>query len=144
MSSMGKQRRHHRHFNSAKKRIDTSLFGCPLTGATGGKRVEVSLKAVTDRITVGGYMVSTENYNASYLSPIIEVHAGDIAAARVENLLQDRPPSPLIAAGRALRQVPSDASATGHAHHAADNATNLHFFHGRGRHAKECHVVPSN
>jgi FtsP/CotA-like multicopper oxidase with cupredoxin domain len=80
---------------------------------SGGKRVQVTLKAVTDYITVGGYTVRTENYNTSYLSPVIEANAGDSAAAAFENSLDK----------------PSDL-ASSHGHGATENPTNLHFFHG--------------
>jgi FtsP/CotA-like multicopper oxidase with cupredoxin domain len=91
---------------------------CEVTDLSGsaGKRVQINLKAVTDRIKVGGYSVQTENYNASYLSPVVEAYAGDTAAVRFQNLLAPRQPSPTRAAA--------------HAHNAADNPTNLHFFHG--------------
>jgi hypothetical protein len=78
--------------------------------------VEISLKAVTDKIKVGGYLVQTENYNASYVSPVVEAYAGDTAAVRFENLLEPRQPSP-------TRGIV-------HAHRTSDNPTNLHFFHG--------------
>ena len=78
--------------------------------------MEISLKAVTDKIKVGGYLVQTENYNASYVSPVVEAYAGDTAAVRFENLLEPRQPSP-------MRGIV-------HAHRTSDNPTNLHFFHG--------------
>jgi FtsP/CotA-like multicopper oxidase with cupredoxin domain len=87
-----------------------------LPGLPDPKRVQVNLKAVFDKIKVGGYTVETENYNGSYLSPVIEAHAGDTAAAVLENSLKPR--------------EPSDSGATSPGHHATDNATNLHFFHG--------------
>jgi FtsP/CotA-like multicopper oxidase with cupredoxin domain len=85
-------------------------------GPLGGKRVEISLKATTATINVGGYAVSTENYNASYLSPVVEALPGDTVAAKLQNTLDAR--------------QPSGSQAGGHAHNAADNPTNLHFFHG--------------
>ena len=85
---------------------------CTVTTAQGAKRVEISLKAVTQQITVGGYAVVTDNYNASYLSPVVEADAGDTVAARVENLLGQPQPS------------------AGHVHNATGKPTNLHFFHG--------------
>ena len=84
------------------------------SGAPGRMRVQVSLKAATGTIRVGGYAVPTENYNASYLSPVVEAHAGDTVAARVTNLLDPR--------------QPPASPAAGHAHNATDNPTNLHFF----------------
>ena len=87
-----------------------------LPGLPNPKRVQVNLKAVTDEIKVGGYTVETENYNGSYLSPVIEAHVGDTAAAVLENSLKPR--------------EPSDSDGANAGHHATDNATNLHFFHG--------------
>ena len=76
-----------------------------LPGLPNPKRVQVNLKAVTDEIKVGGYTVETENYNGSYLSPVIEAHVGDTAAAVLENSLKPREPSRL---GRCERGSPRD------------------------------------
>lgn len=81
--------------------------------ASGRKRVQVNLTAKTETIEVGGYKVVTENYNGSYLSPVVEAMPGDTVAARLGNQLKPRVPS------------------GGHSHGpAAENPTNLHYFHG--------------
>lgn len=85
-------------------------------GPLGGKRVEISLKATTGAIRVGGYTFSTDNYNASYLPPVVEADPGDIVAAKLQNALDYR--------------QPSTSQAGQHAHNGTDNPTNLHFFHG--------------
>jgi FtsP/CotA-like multicopper oxidase with cupredoxin domain len=86
-----------------------------LPGPPGRKRVQVNLNAGSTIIKVGGYSVKTENYNGSYLSPVVEAAAGDMAAARLENRLEER--------------QPSDPHVGGHGG-ATENPTNLHYFHG--------------
>lgn len=82
------------------------------------KRVHVNLTAQTAKITVGGYIVETENYNGTYLPNVIVAHAGDTVAATLKNLLKPHG-THSFHAGHA-----------GHAGHEKDNPTNLHFFHG--------------
>src|SRR5437868_1487963 len=44
----------------------------------GYKRVQVNLTAQTERkIQIGGYTVETDNYNGSYLPPVVEAIPGD-------------------------------------------------------------------
>ena len=56
-----------------------------LPGPGDHKSVQVNLTAVTSSIKVGGYSVKTENFNGSYLSPVLEAMVGDTVAARLEN-----------------------------------------------------------
>jgi FtsP/CotA-like multicopper oxidase with cupredoxin domain len=100
---------------SADKAVSDALKGiCEVTTLPSGRnRVQVNLAARTEKIEVGGYGVVTENYNGSYLSPVAEAIPGDTVAARLENQLRPREPS------------------DGHSHGpAAENPTNLHYFHG--------------
>jgi FtsP/CotA-like multicopper oxidase with cupredoxin domain len=100
---------------SAYKAVSDALKGiCKVTTLPSGRnRVQVNLAARTEKIEVGGYGVVTENYNGSYLSPVAEAIPGDTVAARLENQLRPREPS------------------DGHSHGpAAENPTNLHYFHG--------------
>ena len=86
-----------------------------LPGPDGRKRVQVNLKAASTIIKVGGYSVKTENFNGSYLSPVVEAIPGDTVAAFLENRLEQR--------------QPSDPHVAGHGS-ATENPTNLHYFHG--------------
>jgi hypothetical protein len=56
---------------------------CEITTLPGTKRhkIKVYLKAQTSPIEVGGYKVTTEHYNDSYLTPVIEALPGDTVAA---------------------------------------------------------------
>ncbi|MER8533353.1 multicopper oxidase domain-containing protein [Mesorhizobium sp. M1005] len=82
------------------------------TQADGRHQVKVTLTAETHEIEVGGYKVTTENYNGSYLTPVIEIAPGDTVAAHLENLLAPR-------------------MHDGMSHGDGDeNPTNLHYFHG--------------
>jgi FtsP/CotA-like multicopper oxidase with cupredoxin domain len=86
---------------------------CTVTPADSQNRVKVNLMAKTTPIEVGGYWVVTDNYNDSYLAPVVEAMPGDTVAARIENRLDPRPQQ------------------HGMAHAEADkNPTNLHYFHG--------------
>ncbi|MGH6843777.1 MAG: hypothetical protein ACRECU_03450, partial [Methylocella sp.] len=77
-------------------------------------KIKVNLKAQTSDIKVGGYTVTTENYNGAYLSPVIEALPGDTVAAHLENLLKLRTTDARL----------TMAGAPG------ENPTNLHYFHG--------------
>jgi len=77
----------------------------------GGNEVKIYLTAETATIDVGGYKVTTENYNRNYLTPVVEAMPGDTVAARLSNILTPR------------------SHAVGHGH-GDDNPTNLHYFHG--------------
>jgi FtsP/CotA-like multicopper oxidase with cupredoxin domain len=79
-------------------------------------KITVNLKAQFGPIDVGGYKVTTEHYNDSYLTPVIEALPGDTVAARLENQLE----SPPIGGGPAMA-AHGDPGV---------NPTNLHFFHG--------------
>ncbi len=76
----------------------------------GQNEVEIRLTAASAEINVGGYKVTTENYNGNYLTPIVEAMPGDTVKAHLVNAL-----TPTNNAG---------------AHVHADNPTNLHYFHG--------------
>ena len=87
-----------------------------LPGSGEHKRVQVNLTAVTSSTKIGGYSVKTENFNGSYLSPVVEAMVGDTVAALLENRLEPR--------------LPSDAHSAGHGANPDANPTNLHYFHG--------------
>jgi FtsP/CotA-like multicopper oxidase with cupredoxin domain len=76
---------------------------------TGRHTIKVNLKAQTSCIKVGGYTVKTENYNGTYLTPVIEALPGDTVAADLVNSL-DKP------------LAIDDTQDV--------NPTNLHYFHG--------------
>jgi FtsP/CotA-like multicopper oxidase with cupredoxin domain len=82
----------------------------PLHG--GGNEVKIQLTAQTGPIDVGGYRVTTGNYNGNYLTPVVEAMPGDSVAARLMNILDPLPH------GR------------GHGGQHANQPTNLHYFHG--------------
>lgn len=98
---------------------------CEVTASAGPnqrKRVQIKLTAKMADIQVGGYKVKTENYNGSYLSPVVEAEVGDVVGAWLDNKLDPRWPSDV-----------DPKSHAGHAGHGAtkeDNPTNLHYFHG--------------
>jgi FtsP/CotA-like multicopper oxidase with cupredoxin domain len=78
----------------------------------GHNKLQVDLTAEKTLIEVGGYKVTTENYNGNYLTPVIEAMPGDKVAAHLVNILPPR-------------------SHDGMRHGDADeNPTNLHYFHG--------------
>ena len=103
---------------------------CAITLGKKGKTVKVLLKAQTSKINVGGYTVETENYNGNYLPPVIKAAPGDTVAARLENVLKDRPlidHQPVSEPSAAA--APTQAAPRSHAHKKG-NPTNLHYFHG--------------
>jgi FtsP/CotA-like multicopper oxidase with cupredoxin domain len=53
-------------------------------------KININLTAETSPIQVGGYTVETENYNRSYLTPVIQAMPGDTVAAHLENDLRPR------------------------------------------------------
>jgi FtsP/CotA-like multicopper oxidase with cupredoxin domain len=73
--------------------------------------IKITLKAQTSAVQIAGYMVTTDNYNGDYLTPVVEAKPGDTVAAHIENNLKPRP-----------HDMP----------HGDDdqNPTNLHYFHG--------------
>jgi FtsP/CotA-like multicopper oxidase with cupredoxin domain len=92
---------------------------CEIKTVPGTERheIKVNLKAHSSEIKVGGYKVTTEHYNDSYLTPVIEALPGDTVAAHLENSLPDLKAS--IGGGPAMAH--RDAGV---------NPTNLHYFHG--------------
>jgi hypothetical protein len=80
----------------------------------GRNQVKIHLTAQTSVVEVAGYKVATENYNGSYMTPVIEAMLpGDTLAAHLVNLLAP----PIVHDGM------SHGAST-------ENPTNLHFFHG--------------
>ncbi|MGH7886499.1 MAG: hypothetical protein ACREPG_01440, partial [Candidatus Binatia bacterium] len=73
------------------------------------------MTANTGAIEVGGYKVTTEHYNNSYLTPVIEAMPGDTVAAHLVNALPNRTTD----CGHMMDQGA-----------ACPNPTNLHYFHG--------------
>jgi FtsP/CotA-like multicopper oxidase with cupredoxin domain len=94
----------------------------PISGMHECHKIGVNLIAKKGDIEVGGYKVATENYNGSYLTPIIEALPGDTVAARFVNNL---PPS-------TMKCPSNNAMCTRLAREEEkhENATNLHYFHG--------------
>jgi FtsP/CotA-like multicopper oxidase with cupredoxin domain len=86
---------------------------CAVTSAGNGHdRVKINLTAASAPIEIGGYKVVTENYNGSYVTPIVEAMPGDTVFAHLVNSLVSRPHN-------------------GMSHgNSGDNPTNLHYFHG--------------
>lgn len=86
---------------------------CTATSDSDGHNiVRINLTAQTGPIEVGGYTVTTDNYNANYLTPVVEAAPGDTVEAHIVNTLdpiQCACPVP----------PPHDSS-----------PTNLHYFHG--------------
>ncbi len=78
----------------------------------GHNEVKVNLTAASAPVEIGGYKVVTENYNGSYLTPIIEAMPGDTVSAHLVNSL-----------------APNAHNGMMHGN-ANDNPTNLHYFHG--------------
>jgi FtsP/CotA-like multicopper oxidase with cupredoxin domain len=113
---------------SSIKPIPPSLKGIctvtPLPHHKDYKRVKVSLVAETAPIEIGGYTVTTENYNKLYLPPVIEAKAGDTVAATLVNQLASRGLGPAPTQARPLPK------ASGEHKHDEGNPTNLHYFHG--------------
>lgn len=82
----------------------------------GHNRVKLDLTAASASVDIGGYKVVTENYNGSYVTPVVEALPGDTVAAHLVNALPPAPPA---------------ASHAGMQHgDPTDNPTNLHYFHG--------------
>jgi FtsP/CotA-like multicopper oxidase with cupredoxin domain len=79
-------------------------------------KITVNLKAQFSPIKVGEYIVTTEHYNDSYLTPVIEALPGDTVAAKLANGLPDLPP---IYCAHTIANIA-----------ACVNPTNLHYFHG--------------
>jgi FtsP/CotA-like multicopper oxidase with cupredoxin domain len=92
---------------------------CEVTPVPGTDRheIKVNLEAHTSEIEVGGYKVTTEHYNRSYLTPVIEALPGDTVLAHLENSLDD------------LKNSRDGGQAMTHGDLGV-NPTNLHYFHG--------------
>ena len=58
-----------------------------VTPPPGGRELTVALTATTSQIEVGGYRLVTENYNGTYLPPLIEIEPGDRLKVRLLNAL---------------------------------------------------------
>jgi FtsP/CotA-like multicopper oxidase with cupredoxin domain len=78
----------------------------------GRHEVKVHLTAQSATIDIAGYQVLTENYNAAYLTPVVEVMPGDTVAAQLINRLEPRKHNGTVHGDDDL------------------NPTNLHYFHG--------------
>ncbi|WP_354132560.1 hypothetical protein [Bradyrhizobium sp. RT4b] len=76
----------------------------------GQNEVKITLRAASTEIAVGGYKVTTGNYNHNYLTPIVEAMPGDTVSAHLINALV--------------------SGANGGMHDHNDGSTNLHYFHG--------------
>ena len=60
----------------------------------GEHRLEISLKAASATVDIGGYKVVTENYNGNYLTPVVEALPGDTVAAHLVDALPPASPAP--------------------------------------------------
>lgn len=99
---------------SAKTASDPTIKSvCTVTAlGNGSNEVKIDLVAQTAIVEVAGYKLSTENYNAAYITPVVEAMPGDTVAAHIVNMLDPR-------------------KHDGTVHEDADqNPTNLHYFHG--------------
>lgn len=85
---------------------------CTVTPGSGYNDVKLSLTVANASTSVGGYKVTTENYNGNYLTPVVEAMPGDTVFARLVNSLASNP-----------------NAAGAHAGHQG-SPTNLHYFHG--------------
>jgi FtsP/CotA-like multicopper oxidase with cupredoxin domain len=83
------------------------------------KQVKIFLEAQSERIVVGGYRVTTENYG-TYVPPVVEAGPGDTVAAQLTNSLQ-KPALPPPHSHGDQETNPVDSE---------ENPTNLHYFHG--------------
>lgn len=85
---------------------------CTVTAlGNGHNEVKISLTAASAEIAMGGYRVTTGNFNRNYLTPIVEAMPGDTVSAHLVNAL-----------------APNANGGGMHSHN--DNPTNLHYFHG--------------
>lgn len=98
---------------SAATAAQPDLAGiCSVTPlGNGHNEVKISLTAASAEIAMGGYRVTTGNYNSNYLTPIVEAMPGDTLSAHLVNAL-----------------TPNANGGGMHDH--SDNPTNLHYFHG--------------
>jgi FtsP/CotA-like multicopper oxidase with cupredoxin domain len=104
---------------------------CEVTPLQGGYKVKINLSAEAAPIEVGGYIVDTENYNGSYLTPVVEAMPGDTVAVHLENLLPPRTSSNCHdRMHSANKDQTSDGQKLMGQGDLCENPTNLHFFHG--------------
>jgi FtsP/CotA-like multicopper oxidase with cupredoxin domain len=59
----------------------------PTAGEADRRDVKLSLKATTEPVRVGGYHLETDNYNRSYLPPVVEARPGDTLWVHLSNAL---------------------------------------------------------
>lgn len=89
-------------------------------------KIKVNLDAKEVKDDIGGYTVATENYNGSYLTPVIEALPGDTVGAYFVNNLPSSemkcPPNNAICTVLGARLAQEEEK--------HENATNLHYFHG--------------
>jgi FtsP/CotA-like multicopper oxidase with cupredoxin domain len=84
---------------------------CSVKDLAKGKEINITLTTTSSSVNLAGYSVTTENYNDSYVTPVIEANPGDTVTAHIVNQLKPR-----------QHDMP---------HGDADqNPTNLHYFHG--------------
>lgn len=98
---------------SAATATQPGLSGiCSVKHENGYNNIKLSLTVASAATSVGGYKVTTENYNGNYLTPVVEAMPGDAVSARLVNSLASNP-----------------NAAGAHAGHQR-SPTNLHYFHG--------------
>lgn len=59
----------------------------PLPGGLGRHELTLSLTATTSLVQIGGYHLSTDNYDGTYLPPVVELKPGDSLNVRLLNAL---------------------------------------------------------
>jgi FtsP/CotA-like multicopper oxidase with cupredoxin domain len=59
----------------------------PLPGGPGRHELTLSLTATTSPVQIGGYRLNTDNYDGTYLPPVVELKAGDSLNVRLLNAL---------------------------------------------------------
>jgi FtsP/CotA-like multicopper oxidase with cupredoxin domain len=59
----------------------------PLPGGLGRHELTVSLTATTSLVHIGGYRLNTDNYDGTYLPPVVELKPGDSLNVRLLNAL---------------------------------------------------------
>jgi FtsP/CotA-like multicopper oxidase with cupredoxin domain len=98
----------------------------PISGMDKCHKIKVNLNAKEVKDSIGGYTVATENYNGSYLTPVIEALPGDTVVAHfVNNLPSSEMKCP---SNNAMCTTLGTLLALEEEKH--ENATNLHYFHG--------------
>jgi FtsP/CotA-like multicopper oxidase with cupredoxin domain len=83
------------------------------------KRIRLELTAQTSAVVVGGYRVTTDNYNARYIAPVLEARPGDDLLIRLNDQLAPKTASfPLVMTAAHTGPVMSSA--------VSSSLTNLH------------------